>query len=88
MKTRRLGNTDLDLSVVSFGASSLGAEFRSVDVNEALSAVPAAIDCGMNFIDFWMDQLVFQHGTSFPFVYIPDCRASRCRVKWSSSTAV
>ena len=51
MKTRRLGNTDLDLSVVSFGASSLGAEFRSVDVNEALSAVPAAIDCGMNFID-------------------------------------
>ena len=51
MKTRRLGNTDLDLSVVSFGASSLGAEFRSVDVNEALSAVLAAIDCGMNFID-------------------------------------
>ena len=51
MKTRRLGNTDLDLSVVSFGASSLGAEFRSVDVDEALSAVPAAIDCGMNFID-------------------------------------
>lgn len=51
MKTRRLGNTDLDLSVVSFGASSLGAEFRSVDVNEALSAVPAAIDCGMNLID-------------------------------------
>ncbi|MBK95554.1 MAG: aldo/keto reductase [Planctomycetaceae bacterium] len=51
MKTRRLGNTDMDLSVVSFGASSLGAEFRSVDVNEALSAVPAALDCGMNFID-------------------------------------
>ena len=51
MKNRRLGNTDLDLSVVSFGASSLGAEFRSVDVNEALSAVPAALDCGMNFID-------------------------------------
>ncbi len=51
MKTRQLGKTDLDLSVVSFGASSLGAEFRSVDVNEALSAVPAALDCGMNFID-------------------------------------
>ena len=51
MKTRRLGNTDLNLSVVSFGASSIGAEFRSVDVNEALSAVPAAIDCGMIFID-------------------------------------
>ena len=51
MKTRRLGNTDLDLSVVSFGASSLGAEFRNVDISEALSAVPAALDCGMNFID-------------------------------------
>jgi len=51
MKTRRLGNTDLDLSVVSFGASSLGAEFRNVDISEALSAVTAALDCGMNFID-------------------------------------
>jgi aryl-alcohol dehydrogenase-like predicted oxidoreductase len=41
----------MDLSVVSYGASSLGAEFRSVDVDEALAAVPAAIECGMNFID-------------------------------------
>ncbi|MBT4692247.1 MAG: aldo/keto reductase [Planctomycetaceae bacterium] len=51
MKHRHLGNTDMDLSVVSYGASSLGAEFRSVDVDEALAAVPAAIECGMNFID-------------------------------------
>ena len=51
MKHRHLGNTDMDLSVISYGASSLGAEFRSVDVDEALAAVPAAIECGMNFID-------------------------------------
>lgn len=51
MKYRHLGNTDMDLSVVSYGASSLGAEFRNVDVDEALAAVPAAIECGMNFID-------------------------------------
>ncbi len=51
MQTRRLANTDMDLSIVSFGASSLGAEFRAVDIEEALSAVPAALDCGMNFID-------------------------------------
>jgi len=41
----------MDLSIVSFGASSLGAEFRAVDIQEALSAVPAALGCGMNFID-------------------------------------
>jgi aryl-alcohol dehydrogenase-like predicted oxidoreductase len=51
MKTRKLGKTDLELPVLSFGASSLGAEFRSIDVNEALKCVPAALDCGMNFID-------------------------------------
>lgn len=51
MKHRHLDNTDMDLSIVSYGASSLGAEFRSVDVDEALAAVPAAIECGMNFID-------------------------------------
>ncbi len=51
MKHRHLGNTDMDLSVVSYGASSLGAEFRNVDIDEALAAVPAAIECGMNFID-------------------------------------
>jgi len=51
MKHRHLGNTDMDLSIVSYGASSLGAEFRSVDIDEALAAVPAAIECGMNFID-------------------------------------
>ena len=34
MLTRRLGNTDLHLPVLSFGASSLGAEFRSVTLDE------------------------------------------------------
>jgi aryl-alcohol dehydrogenase-like predicted oxidoreductase len=51
MKHRHLGNTDMDLSIISYGASSLGAEFRNVDIDEALAAVPAAIECGMNFID-------------------------------------
>jgi aryl-alcohol dehydrogenase-like predicted oxidoreductase len=39
------------LSNLSFGASSLGAEFRSVDLNEAIASVRAALDAGMNFID-------------------------------------
>ena len=51
MKKRRLGNTGLDLSILSFGASSIGAEFRSIDVDEALQCVRVALDRGMNYID-------------------------------------
>ena len=51
MQTRRLGNTDLHLPVLSFGASSLGAEFRHVTLDEALSSVRVALECGLNFID-------------------------------------
>jgi len=51
MEKRTLGKTGLELSTLSFGASSLGQEFRTVDVNEALDSVRAALDVGMNFID-------------------------------------
>ena len=51
MQTRPLGKTGLNLPIVSFGASSLGQEFRKVDLNEALRSVHVALDAGMNFID-------------------------------------
>lgn len=51
MEKRPLGNTGIDLPALSFGASSLGAEFRSIDLNEAFGAVHTALDLGMNFID-------------------------------------
>src|SRR6476620_1998976 len=51
MQRRPLGKTGLTLPVLSFGASSLGQEFRQVDVNEALRSVHVALDCGMDFID-------------------------------------
>jgi aryl-alcohol dehydrogenase-like predicted oxidoreductase len=51
MQTRLLGKTSLKLPLLSFGASSLGQEFRSVDINEALRSVRVALDLGMNFID-------------------------------------
>lgn len=51
MKRRQLGRTGLELSILSFGASSLGQEFRTVDLTEALESVRAALDFGMNFID-------------------------------------
>ena len=51
MEYRTLGKTGLKLSALSFGASSLGAEFRPVEIAVAIAAVPAALDVGMNFID-------------------------------------
>jgi len=51
MQKRKLGKTDLELPILSFGASSLGAEFRGIDINEAMKAVRVALDCGMTFID-------------------------------------
>lgn len=51
MERRNLGKTGLELPVVSFGASSLGQEFRQVRLEEALESVRVALDLGMNFID-------------------------------------
>jgi len=51
MHTRPLGTTGLQVPILSFGASSLGAEFRSITLDEALGSVQAALDCGMNLFD-------------------------------------
>src|SRR6266850_2493787 len=51
MQTRILGKTGLRLPILSFGASSLGQEFRKVTLDEALQSVRVALDCGLNFID-------------------------------------
>ena len=51
MQTRLLGKTGLRLPILSFGASSLGQEFRSVKLDEALGSVRVALDLGLNFID-------------------------------------
>src|SRR5215467_6790017 len=51
MQFRPLGRTGLNLSTLGFGASSLGQEFRQVDLQEAIRAVRVALDLGMNFID-------------------------------------
>jgi aryl-alcohol dehydrogenase-like predicted oxidoreductase len=51
LPVRPLGKTGLNLTTLSFGASSLGAEFRSVQLSDCLRSVEAAIDSGMNFID-------------------------------------
>lgn len=51
MERRTLGKTGMDVSVLSFGASSLGAEFRKIDLQEAVKSVHVALDQGMNLID-------------------------------------
>src|SRR5258708_5740801 len=51
LPSRRLGKTDLHLPILSFGASSLGQEFRSVKLDEAMDSVRVALECGLNFID-------------------------------------
>ncbi len=51
MIRRRLGKTDLELPILSFGASSLGAEFRSVSLTEVFRSIEVALELGMNFID-------------------------------------
>lgn len=51
MQTRKLGNTDLQLPIIGFGASSLGAEFRAVGLDEVFASVRAALELGMNLID-------------------------------------
>tara|TARA_B100000475_G_scaffold130922_1_gene95798 strand:- start:217 stop:1146 length:930 start_codon:yes stop_codon:yes gene_type:complete len=51
MEQRKLGKTELNLPVISYGASSLGQEFRRISINDALKSCHTAIDLGMNFID-------------------------------------
>ncbi len=51
LPTRPLGNTGLELPILSFGASSLGAEFRNVQMDEVFASVRVALECGLNLID-------------------------------------
>jgi aryl-alcohol dehydrogenase-like predicted oxidoreductase len=51
MQYRRIGKTAMEVSALSFGASSLGGVFHSIKEQEAIEAVFMAIECGMNFID-------------------------------------
>ena len=51
METRRLGQTDLDLSLISYGASSLGHAFRRVRMESGLEAVRVALELGITHFD-------------------------------------
>ena len=51
MQYRRLGNTGMEVSVLSFGASSLGGVFHEVTLDDCVETVRTALDGGINLID-------------------------------------
>jgi L-galactose dehydrogenase len=51
MEYRQLGETELSVSVVGFGASPLGDVFRKTEAAERNGAVHLAVDRGINFFD-------------------------------------
>jgi aryl-alcohol dehydrogenase-like predicted oxidoreductase len=51
MEYRKLGKTDLNVSVVGFGCAPLGDIFGIMDPKEGERAVHLAVDSGMNFFD-------------------------------------
>lgn len=51
MEHRILGKTGLSVPSLSFGASSLGQEFRNVTLEEATRSVHVALEHGLNLID-------------------------------------
>jgi len=51
MKYRKLGKTGLEVSVLSFGASSLGSVFHETEESESIRTVHEAIEAGINLID-------------------------------------
>jgi len=48
---RKLGSTDMMVSSLSFGASSLGGVFKTTDDNESLEIVEMVVKSGINYID-------------------------------------
>ncbi|MEK3888171.1 aldo/keto reductase [Bacillus sp. FSL K6-3431] len=51
MKYRKLSSTGLNVSVLSYGASSLGSVFRDINEEEGIKTVHEAVDGGINLID-------------------------------------
>lgn len=51
MEYRSLGKTELKISVVSYGAASIGNEYGNLDEAQGIRSLQVALDGGVNFID-------------------------------------
>jgi L-galactose dehydrogenase len=51
MKYNNLGNTGIQVSALSFGASSLGSVFREVSIDDCVKTVQVTLEGGINLLD-------------------------------------
>lgn len=51
MKYRKLGKTDIEVSILAYGASPLGNVFGETDETEGFRAIQFAIESGINYFD-------------------------------------
>jgi aryl-alcohol dehydrogenase-like predicted oxidoreductase len=51
MEYRKLGKTDLNLSLIGFGGAALGGVYGNIEPSEGVRAVHLAVDNGINFFD-------------------------------------
>jgi aryl-alcohol dehydrogenase-like predicted oxidoreductase len=51
MQYKPLGRTGMSVSAISFGAWAIGGSWGSVDDDDSMAALHAAIDAGVNFVD-------------------------------------
>lgn len=51
MEYRKLGNTEMHVSLLGYGASPLGSVFRDIDEAEGIRTVHEALDLGINLLD-------------------------------------
>ncbi len=51
MQKRTLGNTGLEVSILSYGASPLGGVFGDINGTEGIATVHRALDLGINLLD-------------------------------------
>ncbi|MEK9644653.1 MAG: aldo/keto reductase [Alphaproteobacteria bacterium] len=51
MKTRRLGNSDVQISEIGLGCMTMTGIYGKADDAESIATIQAALDAGMNFID-------------------------------------
>ncbi len=95
MRTRRLGNSDLDLTTVGFGAWALGGEWAygwgPQDDEQSVRAIHKALDLGINWIDTaavyglgHSEEIVARALADRPEVIV----ASKCSLRWREDGSI
>ncbi|MCA9983657.1 MAG: aldo/keto reductase, partial [Anaerolineales bacterium] len=51
MQTKRLGRTELQVSLLGAGLSEIGNQLTKADIEQASQVLNAALDGGINFLD-------------------------------------